>query len=107
MPRPLAVEILDAIVSTYRSHRAASGQQVDRSFDVGEFDRLEIAGPFGVEVRTGVAPSVTACGPEDALDCLSVEDADGRLSLGCDGDCDADVTVTVTMSELLGLRMTG
>jgi hypothetical protein len=46
MPRPLAIEILDAIVSTYRGHRAhADGPTEQRDFEVGEFSRLDIAGP--------------------------------------------------------------
>jgi hypothetical protein len=107
MPRPLAIEILDAIASTYRGHRAhVEGPTEDRSFDVGEVSRLDIAGPFDVAVRTGSPPVLSASGPGRALDHISVEQDDDRLFIGCNGECD-DVSITVTLPHLAAIRTSG
>ena len=110
MPRPLAIEILDAIVTSYRAHRSHAdddGPTIERDFEVGEFERLDVAGPMDVEVRTGASPSVQASGPEWALDNLRVEQRDDRLLIGCEGEIDADVTVTVTVPHLAAARLSG
>ena len=55
MARPL--EILDAFVSSYRAIvQAHDGPEADRDFEVGEFDAIEVAGPFDVQISTGEAP---------------------------------------------------
>ena len=109
MPRPLAVEILDAIVTSYRkgrNHQDVRPTEV-RDFEVSDFERLEIAGPFDVEVQIGAAASVQARGPEWALDAISVEQDGERLFIGCDGECDGDVSMTVTVPQLSALRVSG
>ncbi len=55
------------------------GPTVQRSYQVGAFERIEVAGPFEVEVRTGGAPSVSASGPEKLMDRLVVEVKGDRL----------------------------
>ncbi len=55
------------------------GPAVDRSFQVGSFQSIEVAGPYEVQVRTGGAPSVTASGPEELLKRLVVEVKGDRL----------------------------
>ena len=49
------------------------GPTVQRSYQVGEFQQIEVAGPFDVQVRTGAGPSVSASGPEKLLERLEVE----------------------------------
>ena len=110
MPRPLAIEILDAIVTSYRAHRSHvedDGPSIDRDFEIGDFERLDVAGPMDVEVRTGAAASVQASGPEWALENLRVEQQDDRLLIGCEGDIDSDVTVVVTVPRLAAARLSG
>src|SRR4051812_24365238 len=107
MPRPLAIEILDAIVSSYRSRRndEDEGPLVDCEYEVSQFTHLELSGPFDVEVRTGVSPSVEATGSEAALDRLSVEHEGDRLSIGSDDSGGGDVHIVVGVKELRALRM--
>ena len=110
MPRPLAIEILDAIVTSYRAHRSHvedDGPSIDRDFEIGDFERLDVAGPMDVEVRTGATASVQASGPEWALENLRVEQQDDRLLIGCEGDIDSDVTVVVTVRRLAAARLSG
>ena len=91
MPRPLAIEILDAIVSSYRSQRMHAHEHEDdapteeRDFEVGQFTSLELSGPFDVEIRTGESASVHATGPDWALDSLAVEHKGERLFISWDG----------------------
>ena len=62
-----------------QSRAEDGGPTVQRSFQVGGFERIEVAGPYDVRVRTGSAPSVSASGPEKLMDRLVVEVKDGRL----------------------------
>ena len=50
-----------------------AGPMVSRSFPVGNFTEIEIAGPFDVDVRTGANPSVSARGNEKLIERLEVE----------------------------------
>src|SRR4051794_1033591 len=108
MPRSLAVEILSAIISSRRSgaHRHDE-PDAEREFEIGEFHRLEVSGPFDVEVETGGQPSLSATGPEWALDNLGVEHEGDRLFVGCDGDMDGSVRVIITVPALAAVRMSG
>lgn len=55
------------------------GPTVDRNYSVGEFDRIELAGAYEADIRTGAAPSVQARGPQKAIDGLEVIVEDGAL----------------------------
>lgn len=57
------------------------GPTVQRNYQVGAFERIEVAGPYVVEVRTGSAPSVSASGPEKLIERLVVEVKGGRLMI--------------------------
>lgn len=50
-----------------------SGATVSRSYQVGNFKQIEVAGPYDVEVRTGSATSVSAQGGEKLLERTKVE----------------------------------
>jgi hypothetical protein len=49
------------------------GPTVKRDYQVSAFEKIEVAGSYDVEVRTGSAPSVTATGPEKAIEQMVVE----------------------------------
>jgi hypothetical protein len=57
------------------SHSRAedAGPIVDRSFQVQNFNEVEVAGPFDVTIHTGAAPSVKAHGNQKLLEKLVVE----------------------------------
>jgi Putative auto-transporter adhesin, head GIN domain len=48
------------------------GATVSRNYQVGNFQQIEIAGPYEVNVRTGSGPTVSAQGGERLLDRTSV-----------------------------------
>jgi hypothetical protein len=53
--------------------RAESGPTVSRNYQVGNFQKIEVAGPYDVEVRTGGNPGVSARGSEKLLERTIVE----------------------------------
>jgi|SRR5579884_3839444 len=44
------------------------GATVSRNYQVGNFQKIEVAGPYNVEVRTGANPTVSARGSEKLLE---------------------------------------
>jgi hypothetical protein len=44
-----------------------------RGFEVSDFTRLRVEGPFDVRVRTGIGPAARATGPQAAIDRVIVE----------------------------------
>src|SRR4051812_33778657 len=101
MPRSLAMEFISAIASAARNGRRSGheGPDVERDFPVGEFEHVEIAGPFDVDIETGASANVHASGPEWALDSVRVELHGDRLFIGCDGDCDGgDISMSVSLA---------
>jgi hypothetical protein len=56
-----------------RDHDGSPGAIVERNYNVGAFDQIELAGAYEATVRTGSAPSVHAKGGENVLDRLVVE----------------------------------
>lgn len=60
----------------------APGQAVERTFSVGQFDRISAAGSSNVTVNTGKAVSVRASGDEAVLDKLDIRVEDGTLIIG-------------------------
>jgi hypothetical protein len=49
------------------------GPTVSRNYNVGNFQAIEVAGPYDVDVRTGAKPSVSAQGSEKLLERTVVE----------------------------------
>lgn len=56
-----------------RDRTESAGPMVQRNYEVGAFDRIELAGAYEATVRTGAAPSVHAKGGEKVLEHLVVE----------------------------------
>ena len=90
---------------------ARAGQ---RSFAVGEFDRIVLAGSQEVIVTVGGPASVRAEGDERALERLEIEVDDGRLRIGSRrgggswfGGSRRGVTVHVTVPSLPGAELAG
>ena len=62
-----------------RVHAEDGGATVSRNYQVGNFQKIEVAGPYDVEVRTGTNPSVSARGSEKLLGRTIVEVKGDRL----------------------------
>jgi hypothetical protein len=93
----------------------ASGQNGRRDFQVGAFDRIELAGSQNVIVKVGAAPSAYAEGDTGLLERLEVRVENGILrigqkkgqwSFGWSRDHGA-VTVHVTAPSLKGAEVAG
>jgi putative autotransporter adhesin-like protein len=50
-----------------------AGATVSRNYQIGNFQAIEVAGPYDVEVRTGAKPGVSAQGSEKLLERTAVE----------------------------------
>ncbi|HEY8591946.1 MAG TPA: head GIN domain-containing protein [Sphingomicrobium sp.] len=60
-------------------HAEDGGSSVSRNYNVGNFQRIEVAGSYDVEVRTGANPGVSATGSEKLLENTIVEVQGDRL----------------------------
>lgn len=80
MRKSLAAVIAAAALSGCQVHaQEDGGPTVSRSYQVSDFQRVEAAGAFDVEIRTGANFSVAAKGPEKLLENTTVEVKDGKL----------------------------
>ncbi len=64
-----------------RERNESAGPATTRNYQVGAFDKLEVAGPYEVTVATGSAPSVKASGGERAIERMVVEVKGGTLKI--------------------------
>ena len=58
-----------------------AGPDVSRSFQVAGFDKIEVAGPFDVQVTTGAQPGVSVRGPDKIVEHMVVEVENGTLKI--------------------------
>lgn len=82
MRKPIGIAIAAVAVTLAacgQTRAEDGGPTVQRNYQVGGFERIEVAGPYEVEVRTGGAPSVSASGPEKLIERLVVEVKGDRL----------------------------
>jgi hypothetical protein len=62
-----------------------AGATISRSYQIGNFHEIEVAGPYDVEVRTGSAPSASAQGSEKLLERTRVEVEGDKLVIHPEG----------------------
>ena len=74
-----ALAACTAISGCGRVHAEDGGPTVSRQYQVGKFQKIEVAGPYDVEVRTGGNPGVSARGSEKLLERTVVEVRGDRL----------------------------
>lgn len=74
MPRFVAPLLAAAALAGCHAHfDEGGGATVSKNYSVGNFQQIEVAGPYEVEVRTGSNPSVSASGSEKLLEHTQVE----------------------------------
>jgi hypothetical protein len=74
MRKSLAAAIAATALAGCQVHaQEGGGETVSRNYTVGNFQVIEVAGPYDVEVRTGSNPSVSARGGEKLLERTVVE----------------------------------
>src|SRR5690349_6976911 len=80
MRNSAAAIVAAAVLSGCQVHaQEDAGPTVSRNYNVGNFQQIEVAGPYDVDVRTGSNPSVSAKGGEKLLERTVVEVQDGKL----------------------------
>jgi hypothetical protein len=95
--------------------RGEPGPTISRAFPVGQFQRIEVSGPYQVSVATGQAPSVNATGNQKMIERMVVEIEDGTLKihpqekhgLGLMWSNNGNAKVTVTAQALEGAAIAG
>jgi hypothetical protein len=111
-----ALTAASAALAGCQVHAKDGGATVSRNYQVGNFQRIEVAGPYDVEVRTGGNPGVSARGSEKLLEHTTVEvDGDklvirperqgGWFHFGWSNHGEAHFTVTVP--QLSGATIAG
>lgn len=68
-----AIAASTATAACGQVHAEDGGPSVSRNYQVGNFQQIEVAGPYDVTVRTGANPGVSARGPQRILDRTIVE----------------------------------
>lgn len=83
MRRPVLFAAAAALVLTGCGEGRAeeAGPEVSRKFDVAGFDKIEVAGPFDVQVTTGAQPGVSVRGPDNIVEKMVVEVENGTLKI--------------------------
>jgi len=90
-----------------------AGPVTERDFQVGNFNQIELAGGYDVNVRTGSAPSVHAKGGQNVLDKLEIKVVNGVLEIGSKNRSGfnwgngGQVTLDVTVPALTGVALAG
>lgn len=92
------------------------GPIVSKAFPVGDFQKLEVAGSYDVDVKTGSKASVNVRGPQNIIDRMLVEVKGDELHIGSRGrngfhfnwgSHHDGVQVTVTVPMLTGAALAG
>src|ERR1700756_5451787 len=76
MRKSIAAAVVAACAATSACghvHHEGAGPSVSRNYQVGNFQEVEVAGPYDVTVRTGGNPGVSAQGSQKLLDRTVVE----------------------------------
>jgi hypothetical protein len=119
MRKAIAAAVIAASAATSacgRAHSEDGGPTVSRSYQVGSFDQIEVAGPYNVQVRTGANPSVSAQGSQKMIEHLVVEVRDGKLKIHPERqkgwfhtgwNFHGKVDLTVTVPQLRGASIAG
>lgn len=104
-----------AALSACQAHGEDSGATISRNYQVGGFQKIEVAGPYNVEVRTGANPGVSARGSEKLLEHTTVEVDGDRLVIRPErstglfhfGWSNGKANFTVTVPQLRGAAIAG
>jgi hypothetical protein len=111
-----AVVATSAALAACQVRAHDGGATVSRSYQVGNFQQIEVAGPYDVEVRTGSNPGVSGRGSEKLLERTEVvvqgdkllirpERQSGWFHFGSSSHGNAHFTVTVP--QLSGATIAG
>jgi hypothetical protein len=100
-------------VSACTDHMGGPGPTVDKDYQVGQFNKIDLAGAYDVTVHTGPAPSVHARGGQNVLDRLVVEVDGDELKIhpkqhfGFHWGSSGHVQLTITVPQLQAATLAG
>jgi hypothetical protein len=111
----LGVAAVAAVAGCTQARSENGGPTVERSYAVGDFDRIDLAGNYDVTVHTGAKPGVQARGSEKVMERLVVEVRDGVLVIeprktqgfNWKWTNHGKVTLNVTVPSLRGAQLGG
>jgi hypothetical protein len=117
MLRPLAAIVAaSALAGCHVRADDNGGATVSRNYSVGNFQQIEVAGAYDVEVRTGANPSVSARGSEKLLERTVVEVKGDKLLIHAENNHSffhfgwshhGEAKFTVTVPQLSGATIAG
>ena len=120
MRKSLAVALAAAAGATSGCVNSGGGEDAgpatSRNYQVGNFNEIELAGAYEVDVKTGPNASVAARGPEKLIERLVVEVRGNKLMIhprrekgwfGTGWNSDGKVQVTVTVPSLQAATLAG
>lgn len=82
MRKSIAAAVIAASAATGacgQMHHEGAGPTVSRNYQVGNFQQIEVAGPYDVTVKTGGNAAVSAQGSQNLLDRTTVEVQGNKL----------------------------
>jgi hypothetical protein len=119
MRKSIAAAVIAAFAATSACGHGGSegaGPTVSRNYQVGNFQAIEVAGPYDVQVRTGANPSVSASGGEKLLERTVVEVRGDKLVIRPEKQngwfhfgwgTSGKANLTVTVPQLSGATIAG
>jgi hypothetical protein len=118
MRKSLAAALIAASAATSACSQTRAedgGPTVSRNYQVGNFQQIEVAGPYDVEVRTGANPSASARGSEKLLERTIVEVKGDKLVIRPKRETNwfggwsskGKASFTVTVPQLKGATIAG
>ena len=119
MRKSIAAAVIAASAATSacgRVHEEGAGPSVSRNYQVGNFQEVEVAGPYDVTVRTGGNPGVSAQGSQKLLDRTEVEVKGDKLVIrpqehlsffSWSFGSHSKASFTVTVPQLAGATIAG
>ena len=105
-----------ALIACSQGHAEDGGPATSRTYQVGGFQHIEVAGPYDVDVRTGANPSVAGEGPQNLLERTTVEVRGDKLVIrpqehkgwfGGWSSSKGKAHFTVTVPQLRGATIAG
>jgi hypothetical protein len=111
-----AVTAASAALAGCQVHAENGGATVSRNYQVANFQQIEVAGPYDVEVRTGGKPGVSARGSEKLLERTVVEVTGDKLVIRPENNRSffhfgwsnhGKAVFTVTVPQLMGATIAG
>jgi hypothetical protein len=116
MRNSVAVVIAASTALSGCGDHAGDGATVSRNYQVGNFQQIEVAGPYDVEVRTGAGPTVSARGSEKLLgrtvvavqgDKLVIHTENNRSVFSFGWGSHGKAHFTITVPQLTGAAVAG